>query len=399
MRPDYRALLNRAIRDAQSDPAQARRLVYELARVHLRRELWTEFRRIGRGGMHDELMALETAIAHIETSAALDEQFGPLEDHSTEPPLLEGPAGDFPPEPVPAIPAPLFADRPPLVIDAGEPLRRAPLEPPDPVQPTEPRSRTGRTSKALLAVLMLAGTSLIAMGLLNVGGISSWFAPWRQTVADLSVRPADAPPSSRAADDKPGPQPAPAPPPRARPSYPFTLPETYGVYVVTDGQLTQLEPLPIRVPDTRVAISGMISKPPPAPVANGRLFFVVYHRDLTTNAPDKASVRVIAKVVQAMTFAAGGRPKVVPVEDTWAVRAAAYEFRVAPFPENPEMMMIRPADPELALSPGRYALVFKNLAYDFSVAGKIRETVHCLERTDAQNGTVYSECREIPAAP
>src|SRR5512140_3012314 len=116
MRPDYPAPLTRAIDDAQSDPAQARRLVYELARVHLRRELWTEFRQIGRDGMHDELMALETAIAHIETSASLDEQFGPA-NHAL--PLLEGPAADFPPEPTPALPAPRL-DRPPLVIDADE---------------------------------------------------------------------------------------------------------------------------------------------------------------------------------------------------------------------------------------------------------------------------------------
>ena len=49
----------------------------------------------------------------------------------------------------------------------------------------------------------------------------------------------------------------------------FEMPETYGVYAVSDGQLTPLDPLPIRIPDARVAISSPISKPAPAPVANG----------------------------------------------------------------------------------------------------------------------------------
>ena len=139
-----------------------------------------------------------------------------------------------------------------------------------------------------------------------------------------------------------------------------------------------------------------ITKPAPAPVTNGTPLFVVYHRELATNVPENASVRVFAKVMQASTFV-GGKPKPIPVEDTWAVRGGAIDLRIAPVAANKEMILIRPADPNFTLSPGRYVLMFKNQAYDFSVAGTVSDTAHCLERSDLQDGSVYSECRELPA--
>ena len=126
--------------------------------------------------------------------------------------------------------------------------------------------------------------------------------------------------------------------------------------------------MPIRVPDARVSISSTISKPAPAPLANGHLSFVVYHRELATSVPETASVRIVAKVMQATAFA-GGKPKSMAIEDTWAVRGGAVDLRIAPVPGNQEMIVIRAADPNFTLSPGRYVLMFKNQAYDFSVAG------------------------------
>jgi hypothetical protein len=40
---------------------------------------------------------------------------------------------------------------------------------------------------------------------------------------------------------------------------------------------------------------------------------------------------------------------------------------------------------------GRYGLVLKGQAYDFTVAGTITESVQCLERIRAAN--VYSDCK------
>jgi hypothetical protein len=68
-------------------------------------------------------------------------------------------------------------------------------------------------------------------------------------------------------------------------------------------------------------------------------------------------------------------------------------MRVAPVNGYPEMVEIMPDDPNFVFPAGRYALVFKNGSYDFSVDGVITDRAQCLERTDALNTAVYSECR------
>ena len=246
---------------------------------------------------------------------------------------------------------------------------------------------------ALVALLMLAGTALITM---KLWGEMPWLAPARQKVADMMVHvswPVSKTKAMQQADAD-----LTASIHRTSSAQPFAAPDTYGVYAVSEGQLTPLEPLPIRVPDARVSISSTISKPAPAPLANGHLSFVVYHRELATSCPETASVRIVAKVMQATAFA-GGKPKAMTVEDTWAVRGGAVDLRIAPVPGNQEMVVIRAADPNFTLSPGRYVLMFKNQAYDFSVAGTVSDTAQCLERADLQDRSVYSECRELPAQP
>jgi hypothetical protein len=66
---------------------------------------------------------------------------------------------------------------------------------------------------------------------------------------------------------------------------------------------------------------------------------------------------------------------------------------VAPVPDNPEMILIRPEHAEFIFPAGRYALVLKNVAYDFTLDGPIVDAAHCLERTDALNSPIYTECR------
>jgi len=57
------------------------------------------------------------------------------------------------------------------------------------------------------------------------------------------------------------------------------------------------------------------------------------------------------------------------------------------------MILIRPDPPELLLPAGRYALVLKDGAFDFTLDGPITDSAHCLERTDALDTPVYTECR------
>lgn len=280
-------------------------------------------------------------------------------------------------------------ERPPLTI-RDEVVRFAPVK----TKPFGKRIRKKRSSiaakAALMTAVMLAGTGVITLAL---WGKLSWpaFGYDRSAFAETtaSVPAAKAARSSQlllaSIDD------------HATSTHLFETPDTYGVYAVTDGHLIPLAPLPIRVPDARVAISTPISTPEPAPLPSGNLQFAVYHRELATSVPDSASVRVVAKVMRATSFA-DGKPKQVQVEDTWAVRGGSIELRIAPVATNREMILIRSADPAFTLSPGRYVLMFRNQAYDFSVAGTVSDTAHCLERSELQDGTVYSECHELPAA-
>jgi len=40
-------------------------------------------------------------------------------------------------------------------------------------------------------------------------------------------------------------------------------------------------------------------------------------------------------------------------------------------------------------------LVLKGVGYDFTVDGATTDIAHCLERTEALNAPVYSECRKL----
>lgn len=99
--------------------------------------------------------------------------------------------------------------------------------------------------------------------------------------------------------------------------------------------------------------------------------------------------------MRALTFDARGNAKLINVEASWGVRSNHYQMQVAPVNGNPEMVIIRPMNPNFVFSAGRYALVLKGSAYDFTVAGRITDTAQCLERTDALNMPIYSECRTL----
>jgi hypothetical protein len=153
-----------------------------------------------------------------------------------------------------------------------------------------------------------------------------------------------------------------------------------------------LEPLVGRVPDQRVFMSTPIRTPSRTVLPDGRVEFIMYRRDTANNVPDRITVRVIAKILRAMTFNTAGQASMTNMEDSWTIRSVSYDFRVAPLGENSEMLVIRPENVDFVFPAGRYALVIKGQAYDFTVAGPITEAAQCLESVTAANGTFYSEC-------
>ena len=58
------------------------------------------------------------------------------------------------------------------------------------------------------------------------------------------------------------------------------------------------------------------------------------------------------------------------------------------------MLLVQPENPDFSLPAGRYALALRNQGYDFTIAGTVTDLAQCLERTDAANGTFYSDCQK-----
>jgi hypothetical protein len=171
------------------------------------------------------------------------------------------------------------------------------------------------------------------------------------------------------------------------------VPSVYGVYALSDGKLFELEPLAGHAPDPRVFMSAMIKTPSNKVLPDGHVSFIVYRRDIASSAPDRVTVRVIAKITRVMTFTKTGQPVSGNIDDEWAIRNVSFDHRVAPATESAEMILIKPETAAPALAAGRYAVIIKGQAFDFTVDGPITQTAHCLERMQAENGTFYSECR------
>jgi hypothetical protein len=171
------------------------------------------------------------------------------------------------------------------------------------------------------------------------------------------------------------------------------LPSVYGIYALSNGDLYELEALPGRVPDPRVFMSTPVQTPSRTVLPDGRIAFIVFRRDMTVSAPDRVAVWVIAKVTRGMTFNTAGRASTTSLDDQWAIRSTSYDLRAAPVSDNPEMLLLRPENTDFVFPAGRYGLVLKGQAFDFSVDGPITEPAQCLERVAAANGNFYSECR------
>jgi hypothetical protein len=390
MPQDYYSVLARAIVATAQDDTQLRRMVYELARTKLRRQLLLQFKNVSRPQMNHHLRELEIAIEQLETDAAHNV---PLLTFSGEGQGTE----NLDVRADPSRHADLVRRQPASLAAAlsGYDLAPStwPLQRLESAQPLPPlaefdghfgsasphRSRTWFKLQVAAAVVL---------------GIAIYAAVERQTLfsgltSALALHEASLPPAEPArqtASYDGNSQSLRSPLPNV------PLPSSYGVYAIDDGKLNQLEPLPIRVPDPRVSISGVITSPSPTKLPDGRLQFVMFRRDLVNSAPERVVVRVVAQVMRALTFN-DGKATLRNVEASWAVRGTSYEMRVAPVSGNPEMVMVRPATDNFSFPAGRYALVLKTLAYDFTVEGPITDPAHCLERTDTVESPIYSECR------
>lgn len=375
---DY-SVLSQMIATVSQDHAQLRTLVYEFARRKLRRSLYQQFEEGDWAGIQDKLRALESAIDKVESDCARKSvTFAP------EPPLTYHDLRDGPPVEWPIAQRAITLSGPngpisPLRMGSEDDVIFA-------VARFGKRARANLWWKVQLCLAVLLGVVVFAaiggrstLGLLGlsrpeVSTNNSAAKGENQDVNILSGRKTEA---AKA----------------LRPSIP--LPSEYGAFALSEGRLTELTQLSMRVPDPRVAISPVISTPSQAHLPTGKLEFVIFRRDLANTAPDRVSLRVVARVARALTFDSKGKPMTTKIEDSWVVRSNSYQMRVAPVADNPEMILIRPDPPDMVLPSGRYALVLKGVAYDFTLDGPNTDNAHCLERTDALMTPVYSECQKL----
>src|SRR5262245_3902924 len=375
---DFALVLSRVIASVEDDPAQLRNIIYELARIKLQEEMSRRSPSSTSPGTRDLSVALESAIERVETTYSKHDSLEPIQSldrladiscvkAQASARIVNQEAGSDYEHPLPS-----FSIRETLT---GTTRNRACLPGAAPL-----------LSGAIVAILAVA-VSIVLDHQFELFGrrASQALTPVVHKIEKVASKVA----------------PAQAPGQRSTPSTPtvpmqysgVSLPSVYGIYSISAGRVHELEPLAVgRVPDQRVFMSTPIKTPSRTVLPDGRTEFIIYRRDIVNNVSDRITVRVIAKVQRAMTFNTARQASTMDVEDSWTIRNVSYDFRVAPLGENSEMLVVRPEKDEFVLPAGRYALVVKGQAYDFTVAGPITEAAQCLERVDAANGTFYSEC-------
>jgi hypothetical protein len=429
---DFALILSRVIDSANQNPAELRRMVYEAARLRLEEEGRNRIPPVEDGEMQRLTNALHTAIERVEVFSSKQEELRALRSldrliGNLEPDVSNRPALD----PVRVIGHSSMASANAATANiwtsrAGGDLALAPTG--------LARRATSRLahfmdrffSNGLLldrlhlnrfgSTPMVRGAvvALLALGflypVLSVGsGVLRSPSKLPESTKAISIRDAD---GRKLASSTPAPD---AGGQRSARSHlaaeeaversslasaaarnrDFPLPTAYGIYAISNGELIELDALPGRAPDPRILVSAIMNKPSRTILPDGRVRFLAFRRDLATVAPERVSVRVIAAVTRALAFDPGGKASVAKVEGSWAIRNVAFNLRVTPLREQPEMLLVQSDVPDFALPAGRYGVVLKDVVYDFTVAGTIADAAQCLERTVATNGTFYSECRKL----
>lgn len=381
---EFALLLSRMINTVKDDPSQMRLAIYEFARARLKTDTgWAD-----KNERQRLSAALETAILGVERFSARhgenEELRLPLPSAAIEFSSVQG-------------------DLPSSSRSSWQPVNNTPTGTLVPEEFYLPyRAEFGREAKRRRPV----STGVVVwIVLLTIGAAGALWAyvqgPGLVQALDARRSPQAVATTARPSDIAPVPNPPQQAPPAvdtatagvSSGSPPFPLPTDYGVYVLNNATLSELSLLPEQVPDKRVAMSTPVNQPSRTMLADGKAKFVLFRRDLANSAPDRLEVRVVARVVRAVTFDSKGKPNSSQVSDAWNIRNISYEFRVRPLAGHPEMLLVQPSDPEFLLPAGRYVLALKNEGYDFSVPGKVTEPTQCLERTDAANGSFYSDCR------
>ncbi len=394
---DYYSILVEAIKNAEENSAHLRALVYERARFNFKRDVLFGHPSAGLNDLVRHIDEFELAVARIEANAN-DRKTNPAYRENEREPAdtsIEMNGTEDQPDSAFQEQAELLDTARPQSNNAVQILRPGPISPmyAGPIQRMEDSQRDRRLedfvpqvrfANQLIGILVLA---IVFIGAVIVAGMlwrSPTISPQIETAnqlpkaAETTVKQDSQNDESGALKDN-------------SPKVAFPLPASYGIYVLSDNKLTELQSLPISVPDPRIALSAELKIPPNVTISDSKPAFILFRRDLLNNAPQKITLRAIARVTHE-TKIVDGKAVVTDIEGTWRIRNISREFRVSPVPGQREMIMAR-ADDNEPLAAGRYALVLNRVGYDFTVEGPAQSAEFCLEGFEAANGTVFTQCR------
>ena len=423
---EYISVLSQAVDAAENDPAQLRSLVYDLARLRLGGQSTSSYSQTGNVELLHHLLMLEIAISRVEIVSRLENEVVPrltneggalLSINQSVATLEEDPAFDRLSDEATSqqclrherslvanqsSKGMFCEDNPPAFLTEAQILRPAPAQEPiqswQAVRTWEPTpaldlfsTRVRRKIRSALPFVTASGIALVALAVV--------LALFDYASTSVLLRRPNAVPDLSSMMNRPPLQATPSAPGNTsnikletNPTPSLQLPTVYGIYAVSDEPPVELKSLPISVPDPRIAISGVISAPSVTTIRTGKILFVLFRRDLLFSAPDRISIRVVARIARQLKFSGNKAATITKIDREWAIRDKAYEFRVAPLSDYQEMLLVRPENSDFVLPPGRYALIIKSSGYDFTVAGRVTDKAQCLERSDTVGGTIYSEC-------
>ena len=400
---DYYAILQDAIRSTRQNSAQLRALVYERFRFNLKRDVLFGHSTMGLADVVRQINDFELAVARIEANA-VDEQpvprerlepfarerIGPRERARTAAPDRERTA---PPERERAEPREIVRARAPDAVQILPPPPIKPLYAGLPPGQRADNSQFARLTEEFIRHLRLTNKfvaiAFVAMTIIGSVIITLLWPthkpPSRLETAGRPTQTAEAAATpGDAADDS-------AAQTEHAAKVPFPLPNSFGIYVLSNDKLTELQPLPISVPDARIALSAEITAPSPTTISDAKPAFILFRRDLLNNAPQKIFLRVIARMARE-TAIVNGKAGTTNIEGTWRVRNISRELRISPIPGQREMVIAR-LDDDVSLAAGRYALVLNRTGYDFEIQGSPSSPAFCLEKFETANGAVFNQCR------
>lgn len=384
---DYYSVLREAIEATGDNPADMRRVIYEVARAQLEKKLRAAHPPLSAQAIREEQDALEAAFRLIDAEAGIAEGKPPR----AQPGRVASPSTD-----VDAAAQP-FASGSQTGATTSDgfsilPPKTQPISLEPEVAATDRQSwRPGQQFRNRRIVGTLQVLLAVSVGGVVAGAGGYALMQAKSGRGEFGLPFLGRSPDQMHMDLAPGRRMDTASPADLKTeAFQHPLPTVYGVYALQNAKLTELRPATLFAEQAPGALA-MVKEPSRVVLPHGQLAFIVFRRSLLSHAPERMAVSIVARVAQEAT---GGHasPTTAPVTNQWIIRRAVHELRVAPIKGQPEMVLVRHEQATFELTPGRYALLVADQAFDFLVAGRITDPAHCVERTHSTETIAYTDC-------